>query len=117
MGTRARRRLLIAPAVFLAYLVLGVGPAGAQETTTTVAGASPPTTVATVAGPAVGGRLVDRDGEPVEGVELEVALGDELIDTATTDEDGAVAGRRARARHDVHGHARRRHAAGRRRLA
>ena len=75
VGTRARRRLLIAPAVFLAYLVLGVGPAGAQETTTTVAGASPPTTVATVAGPAVGGRLVDRDGEPVEGAELEVAPG------------------------------------------
>ena len=89
MGTRARRRLLIAPAVFLAYLVLGVGPAGAQETTTTVAGASPPTTVATVAGPAVGGRLVDRDGEPVEGVGARGrAQGDEVIDRATTDENG-----------------------------
>ena len=88
MGTRARRRLLIAPAVFLAYLVLGVGPAGAQETTTTVAGASPPTTVATVAGPAVGGRLVDRDGEPVEGAELEARQGDEVIDRATTNENG-----------------------------
>ena len=59
-----------------------------RRRTTTVAGASPPTTVATVAGPAVGGRLVDRDGEPVEGAELEARQGDEVIDRATTNENG-----------------------------
>jgi branched-chain amino acid transport system permease protein len=83
-----RRGLWFAPLFVLALCALGSGTAGAQETTTTTTATTPPTTVAPAAGPAVGGRLVDQDDNPVEGAELEVRLADEVIDGATTDANG-----------------------------
>jgi neutral amino acid transport system permease protein len=70
-----------------AGMVLAVAlstPATAQEITTTTA---PPTT-APPSGPAVGGRLVDEEQRPVEGVEFRVGLRDEVVGRGTTDADG-----------------------------
>ncbi len=83
-----RRGLILGPVVLVALAavtMLSSLTAGAQQapTTTIPAGGT------AAPGPAVGGRIVDENDEPVEGVDLEVELGDEVIDTATTDADGA----------------------------
>jgi neutral amino acid transport system permease protein len=81
----AIRRLCLISGCIAVLLALGE-PATAQETTTTSAPATGEAPVPS--GPAVGGRLVDGEGNPVADAELEVRLGDEVVGDATTDANG-----------------------------
>ena len=89
MGSRARRSLLIGPALLLAYLVLGIGPAGAQETPTTPA---PTTTAPAAASPQIIGTLASGS-KPIEGVRVTASAVDVAADPnfsgeATSDAEG-----------------------------
>ena len=89
MGSRARRSLLIGPALLLAYLVLGIGPAGAQEAPTTPA---PTTTAPAAASPQIIGTLASGS-KPIEGVRVTASAVDVAADPnfsgeATSDAEG-----------------------------